>query len=123
MRYIVWLLLVLVLCTAGCVSTLVRRGDGTTTYEQHGLVEVSPTEVATAHAIDARANTEDAWGDTLREDPALVFGFLERMANPWRFMYGGQWGSQRSIGWTDPCQFGPPCGVPLTPAAPAGGVQ
>lgn len=133
MRYLIGMFLVLALGAMGCVSTITRAADGTTTYQQNGMVEVSPTEVAAAHAtevvadaqarqINARANTEDAWGDTLREQPALVFDFLERM-NPWRF-YGGQWGSQRAIGQTDPCQFGPPCGVPLTPVAvPAGGVQ
>lgn len=122
MRFLIGMFLVLALC-AGCVSTITRASDGTTTYEQHGMVEIDPVRVSTAGYIDSRANTEDAFGDTLREDPALVFDFLRDMANPWRFMHGGQWGSRRSVGQTNPCYYGGPCGVPMTPVVPVGGVQ
>lgn len=125
MRYLVWLLLFAALCAIGCASTLTMR-SGTTTYERSGLGELDPVAVSTSGYIDARADTERAWGDTLREDPGLALGFLRDIAYPWR-----RWGyGQQGVGGTNPCYYGV-CGVqaqtqtvPAVPSgAPAGGVQ
>jgi hypothetical protein len=121
MRNMIGMLLVLALCAAGCVSTLTMR-NGTTTYERSGLGEIDPVTVSTAGYIDARADTERAWGETLLLQPDLALGYLRDMAFPWRYMYGGY---GRGVGATNPCYYGV-CGqtVPTVPSgAPAGGVR
>ena len=130
MRYLVGMFLVLALC-AGCVSSTAFR-SGSVQSEASGLGWASPVEGAEAHAIvvtadaqagyvDARSDTERAWGETLREQPELVFDFLRDVAFPWRSYGYGQWGAGR----TNPCYYGV-CGqtVPVVPSgAPAGGVR
>ena len=117
MRYLVGMFLVLALCAAGCTSTLTMRSGGVQ-YEREGLGEIDPVAVSTAGYIDARADTERAWGEVLLTEPETALGYLERIANPWR-----RWGyGQQGVGQTDPYYY--LYGTQIqTVAAPAGGVR